>query len=53
MPTAGFFVRPKKYAHTQEKAADETLTSTQGDKKGQKGINNRATLYNSESRPGT
>ena len=32
-------MRPKKYAHTQEKAADGTLTSTQGgDKKGQKGI---------------
>lgn len=31
-------MRPKKYAHTQEKAADEALTSTQGDKKGQKGI---------------
>ena len=33
-----FFVCQKKYAHTQEKAADGALTSTQGDKKGQKGI---------------
>nr|DAU71167.1 MAG TPA: hypothetical protein [Caudoviricetes sp.] len=31
-------MRPKKYAPTQEKATGGALTSTQGDKKGQKGI---------------